>query len=67
MLEKKLSNPYVNFLFVNVILGQNFVPDTDEVKQKPSLFSVVGKNLLGIVSWILFFCFTSSVSGTYTT
>ena len=44
-----------NFLFVNVILGQNFVPDTDEVKQKPSLFSVAGKNLLGIVSWILFF------------
>ena len=37
---------------------------TDEVKQKTSLFSVQGKNLLGIVLWFLFFCFTSSVPGT---
>ena len=33
--------------------------DTDDVKQKTSLFSYQGKS-----SWLLFFCFTSSVSNT---
>ena len=33
--------------------------DTDDVKQKTSLFSYQGKS-----SWLLFFCFTSSVSDT---
>ena len=39
------------------------VPDTDDVKQKIPLFCS-GNNLLGIVSWFLFLCFTSSVYGT---
>lgn len=56
-----------NFLFVNVILGQNLVQETDDVKQKPSLLCVTGKNLLGIVSLaVLFFCFMSSGFGTCT-
>ena len=40
------------------------VPDTDDVKKKTSLFSFQEKNLLAIVLWFLFFCFTSSVSST---
>ena len=40
---------------MNVILGQNFVPDTDEVKQKPSLFSVVGKICLVLFHGFCFF------------
>ena len=39
------------------------VPDTDDVKQKIPLFCS-GNNLLGIVSWFLFLCCTSSVYGT---
>ena len=39
------------------------VLDTGDVKQKTSLFSVQGKSAW-YVSWFLFFCFMSSVSGT---
>lgn len=40
------------------------VPDTDDVKEKTSLFSVLGKNLLGIcfMVFVLLICFTLSVS-----
>ena len=42
-------------------IGSKFrVLDTDDVKQKTCLFSVQG-----IVFWFLFFCLTSSVSGTW--
>lgn len=40
---------------MNVILGQNFVSDTDDVKQTPSLFSVAGKNLLVLFHGFCFF------------
>lgn len=41
-------------------IGSKFrVLDTDDVKQKTCLFSVQG-----FVLWFLFFCLTSSVSGT---
>ena len=38
--------------------------DTHDVKQKIFFFLLFKENLLGIVSRLLFFCFTSSVSGT---
>ena len=41
------------------------VPDTDDVKQKTSLFSVQGKICLVLFpAWFFFFCFKSSVSST---
>ena len=54
----------LNLTVLGVLLFKRRVPDTDDVKQKTSLFSFQEKNLLGIVLWFLFFCFTSSVSGT---
>ena len=45
------------------IIGQNFVLDTDDEKRNTSLFSVQEKICSVDVSWFLFFCFTSSVSG----
>ena len=58
----------MNWQFVQILMDSKFhsklcVLDTNDVKQKTSLFSVQG-NLLGVVSRILLFCFTSSVSGT---
>ena len=54
--------------FVQILMDSKFhsklcVLDTNDVKQKTSLF-LFRENLLGIVSRILLFCFTSSVSGT---
>ena len=52
----------VSFISYCQVVGSKLcVPDTDDVKQKTSLKNL--KNLLGIVSWFLFFCFMSSVSG----
>jgi len=48
--------------FCGEILGQNFVYRTQMTLNKRPLFFCLGKNLLGIVSCLLFFCFTSSVS-----
>ena len=45
------------------IIGQNFVLDADDEKRNTSLFSVQGKICSVDVSWFLFFCFKSFVSG----
>ena len=59
----------MNWQFVQVLMVPNShsklrVLDTDDVKQKTSLFSVQGKSawycFKGAVSRLLFFCFTSS-------
>ena len=62
------SSNQMNWQFVQILKNFKFrsklgVLDTDDVQQKTSLFSVQEKSV-GIVSWLLFLCFTSSVSGT---
>ena len=52
----------MNWQFVQILMYSKFhskflVLDTDDVKQKTSLFCIVSR--------LLFFCFTSSVSGTH--
>ena len=55
--------------FVQILKDSKFqsklrVLDTDDVKQKTSLFSVQGKSAWFCFMVFLFFCFMSSVSGT---
>ena len=58
----------MNWQFVQILMDSKFqsklrVLDTDDVKQKTSLFSVQGKSAWYVFVF-LFLCFMSSVSGT---
>ena len=53
------------FYFHIEVAGENFPPPPPSaLNDTPVFVFCSGKKLLGIVSWILFFCFKSSLSGT---